>query len=336
MELDIEIDYGISGDGKTNKTEKPKIDELGEIGLFKDADLKELESLIASGVVMNLSAGQALLKAGQLNPKVYFLIEGQLKLYNEASKNKAFGVIDMGQGAGFMSAIEQKPSPESVVASEDSRVLVMDLGNLIAMSNKSHAVAKNFAVILFQYIRGQYYLPLDGSANGKHTGRISYIDELTGLHNKRWLNRMLPRLIMRASKDQKPFSVILCDIDKFKTFNEDFGESLENQALVTVAQIMLENARPTDMIARYDLDAFLLILPETDIQGARALATRLRDAVCKTNIVIPNECVLPPVTMSFGLKQLKGFVSESLFVEQAKQVLQKAKKSGGNWISDDE
>jgi diguanylate cyclase (GGDEF)-like protein len=278
-----------------------------------------------------LKGGQKLLDVGQLNSRVYFLIEGQLRLFDSATSTKAFGLVDMGQSAAMLSAVEQKPSPEAIIASEDCRVLVVELNTLVAMSSKSREVAHNFSVLLIKCLRGEHYLAYDGSA-GTNVGRISYVDELTGLHNNRWLRRIMPRLIMRHSKDRKALSLIMCDIDKFKTFNEDFGESLENQALSTVAQLMMENARPTDMIVRYELDVFLLLLPDTDLTGARQLATRIQEVVSKKYITIPNECVLPPVTMSFGVTQLKGFVSDEVLMGEVKVALEEAKKHGGNWV----
>ena len=331
MELDIEIDLGIVGDGNSAKREDVNPEELADVELFKDANIKDIEPFLASCFVLVLKGGQKLLDVGQLNSRVYFLVEGQLRLFDSAANNKAFGLVDIGQSAGMLSAVEQKPSPEAIIASEDSRVLAVELNTLVAMSSKSREVAHNLSVSLIKCIRGEHYIAYDGSA-GTNVGRISYVDELTGLHNNRWLKRIMPRLIMRHSKDQKPLSLIMCDIDKFKTFNEDFGESLENQALSTVAQLMMENARPTDMIVRYELDVFLLLLPDTDLTGAKQLATRIQEVVSKADIIIPNECVLPPVTMSFGVTQLKGFVSDEIIISEAKIVLEDAKKHGGNWV----
>lgn len=331
MELDIKLDLGLTGDGKISEPEPVNIKELAEIGLFHGADVAALEKPLSSCVMLTLVPGQKLVSIGQLNPKVFFLIDGQLKLYTEASVNKPIGIVDVGQSAGLISAIKELPSTESIVASEQSRVLVMGIDTLKLLIMQSHPLASRFALMLMQCARGEHYVPTDGSAAGKG-GHIGYVDELTGLHNQRWIEKMLSRLIMRHSKEDKPLSVIMCDIDKFKDFNKDFGEMLENQALSTVAQIMLANVRPTDMIARFDLDVFLLLLPDTDISGAKMLAIRLQEVVSKTDIVIPSECVLPPVTMSFGVAQLKGFVSDEVFISDVKVALDGAKKSGGNWV----
>ena len=150
MELDIELDLGIVGDGKSAEREDVNPEELADVELFKDANIKEIEPFLASCIVLVLKGGQKLLDVGQLNSRVYFLIEGQLRLFDSATNNKAFGLVDMGQSAGMLSAVEQKPSPEAIIASEDSRVLVVELNTLVAMSSKSHEVAHNLSVSLIK------------------------------------------------------------------------------------------------------------------------------------------------------------------------------------------
>jgi diguanylate cyclase (GGDEF)-like protein len=120
---------------------------------------------------------------------------------------------------------------------------------------------------------------------------------------------------------------MMFDIDQFMTFHADFGEEVANQALYTIAQLLVENVRPTDLYARYQEDKFLVVLPDTDLEGAKVLATRIQEVIRETQISIPGECLLPPLTASCGLVQMQAFVSAGKLLEDVEAAMKRAKEA---------
>ena len=101
-------------------------------------------------------------------------------------------------------------------------------------------------------------------------------DGLTGLYNQRYFYSRLREEIERAARNQKPLSVIFCDLDSFKSFNDVNGHGMGDQALKEVSRIITESKRAIDIAARYGGEEFAIILPETDTSGAQIIAHRIR------------------------------------------------------------
>ena len=145
----------------------------------------------------------------------------------------------------------------------------------------------------------------------------SNIDSVTGLYNQRWLDGVLERQIMRSATDSKPLSVLAIAVDDFSEFKKEFGGELADHAFAVVGQVIAASVRPTDMVARHDSDRFVVVLPETDMQGAEVAATRIREAVAQTEIEIPGACRLPPLNVVTGKVQMTAFVAARKLVDDA-------------------
>ncbi|SVD27574.1 uncharacterized protein METZ01_LOCUS380428, partial [marine metagenome] len=117
---------------------------------------------------------------------------------------------------------------------------------------------------------------------------FSFVDDLTGLHNRRWLNDLLPRQVSRASMSGESLSVGMIDIDHFKSFNDTYGHQAGDFVLAAVAKCLVDNLRPTDLSARYGGEEFTMICPQTNIEGAITAAERMCKSVSLLNLVTPN------------------------------------------------
>jgi diguanylate cyclase (GGDEF)-like protein len=109
--------------------------------------------------------------------------------------------------------------------------------------------------------------------------RLSITDALTGLYNTRHFYDELNREIERSHRYEEKFSIILCDIDNFKSVNDELGHQAGDEVLCSVADILTSTARMTDTVARYGGEEFILILPETTKDKAEALAERIRISI---------------------------------------------------------
>lgn len=129
--------------------------------------------------------------------------------------------------------------------------------------------------------------------------RLSITDPLTGMYNRRYLMDQLHRELDRAQRYQHPLSLMLCDVDHFKRINDTHGHQTGDEVLIRFAQSLRQSLRDTDWIARYGGEEFVVVLPETTIANATAVAERCRTSLAATPYQIADAIV--PVTASFGV-----------------------------------
>ncbi len=158
-------------------------------------------------------------------------------------------------------------------------------------------------------------------------------DPLTGLNNLRYFQNSLQTEIGRAHRHKRSFALLIVDIDYFKTFNDANGHQMGNVILKEVANIIKSSVRGDGICARYGGEEFAMILPETDAEGGKAVAERIRSNVEKT--IFPGQDNQPQknLTVSVGGATFpqNGSVASELF-ERADQALYKAKNSGRNRV----
>jgi diguanylate cyclase (GGDEF)-like protein len=164
--------------------------------------------------------------------------------------------------------------------------------------------------------------------------KLANVDGLTGLANRRYLDKYLQVEIGRSIRNSHALAVILCDVDYFKKFNDSFGHLEGDDCLKTVAKSMKEMCRrSSDLVARYGGEEFAVVLPDTDIKGASQLAQALCDGIANLKIKHP-ESDHGVVTVSMGVYACIpdiAFEAESV-LKFADEALYKAKKSGRNKI----
>lgn len=161
--------------------------------------------------------------------------------------------------------------------------------------------------------------------------RLSIIDELTHLYNRRGFFEMGHREVERAKRFGKPLSAIMLDIDHFKQFNDRYGHAIGDKVLEEVATRCSLRLRKVDIFGRYGGEEFSVLLPETKIADARITAERLRYHT--SHEPISTEFGLLSVTISLGIAIFKGdTMGLEELLEHADQALYKAKESGRNRV----
>lgn len=161
---------------------------------------------------------------------------------------------------------------------------------------------------------------------------LTYIDAQTCIPNRRFFNEHLPREWKRALRDQKLISLIMIDIDKFKVFNDTFGHQAGDSAIAQVATALYKVVkRPGDLVARYGGEEFVVILPDTDLTGARRIADLMLQSVEGLNINHPFSSD-SRLTISLGLACVRPDDNESPedLIGAADGALYQAKEAGGN------
>jgi diguanylate cyclase (GGDEF)-like protein len=161
------------------------------------------------------------------------------------------------------------------------------------------------------------------------TSEASRRDGLTGLLNKQTFHLYLAPNLARCKDLHAPLSVGLLDLDGFKKIIDGVGPAAGDQVLKELAVLVRNAVRPTDVLARYDDDAFGLILPLTNLLGARVVGERLRNLVADHSFVIDDRKL--PVTVSVGMAERRGGTEEAdALVARAEKAIGQAKQMGRN------
>jgi diguanylate cyclase (GGDEF)-like protein/PAS domain S-box-containing protein len=174
-------------------------------------------------------------------------------------------------------------------------------GMVSALSYQTEAYTPDDLKLL-GHLAAHAAVALDNTRLFSELQRLVIIDDLTGTFNRRHFFEVARLEFERARRYRRPLTVIMLDIDHFKDVNDRLGHLIGDQVLRVVAQRCRENLRDSDVIGRYSGEEFVLLLPETNIEGARRMAERLKVAIGDIPIFAHHETVL--VTISIGIADL--------------------------------
>jgi len=160
--------------------------------------------------------------------------------------------------------------------------------------------------------------------------RMTIVDGLTQIHNKRYLFEALEKELIRARRYERDLSVLMFDIDFFKRINDQYGHLAGDHVLRELARIVQDRIRRDEVFARYGGEEFVIVLPETSLAGAVALAENLRERVGSHGFSFQGEQI--PVTISIGCALLQDDKAATDLIQRADEKLYQAKRSGRNRV----
>ena len=158
--------------------------------------------------------------------------------------------------------------------------------------------------------------------------REAEVDGLTGISNRRHLERRLDEEIERSRRSGSGFSLLFADLDDFKAINDEHGHLLGDDALKLVARMLYENARRVDIIARYGGEEFVVLMPDTDPEGARVFYERVREDLAQSS----REELGLVVRLSAGAVGSRGAESAGELLQKADGAMYEAKRRGKDRI----
>ncbi len=166
--------------------------------------------------------------------------------------------------------------------------------------------------------------------------KLSFYDSLTGLENRRRFDQILNREWNRAIREQKELSIIMLDVDNFKSYNDNYGHINGDECLKRLAKSLLSTVkRSCDSVARYGGEEFIVLLPSTHNKGAIEVAENIRKNIEAMNIVHEYSGISNRLTVSLGVNTVIPSISTSQmdFIEKADQALYSAKHIQKNIVS---
>jgi len=157
---------------------------------------------------------------------------------------------------------------------------------------------------------------------------LSMIDPLTGVYNRLGYMEGIAREYARLKRHGGSLSVVVFDLDHFKSINDQFGHATGDKVLTSVAALLRKHVRGVDLICRYGGEEFVLVMPETDLEGAVTVAEKLRTVIAASQFRFKDTPV--PVTMSCGIASFRGEDTIDDVFERADRALYCAKNQGRN------
>jgi diguanylate cyclase (GGDEF)-like protein len=165
----------------------------------------------------------------------------------------------------------------------------------------------------------------------QNLSHLALEDPLTQLLNRRGLENALHVSLAQAARGQLPTAAVMVGIDHSKEMNSNFGSDKGDQIIRLVARHLQRLSRGSDAVARIGGDEFLLILPQTDLDGARTLAERIRTEISERPLVVSQQRI--PVTVSIGVAGTYGDVDLDKLSQEADRAMQLAKHGGRNRVA---
>jgi diguanylate cyclase (GGDEF)-like protein len=161
--------------------------------------------------------------------------------------------------------------------------------------------------------------------------KLASTDPLTGVWNRRYLFTLAEQELNRANRYNRPFSILIIDIDHFKRINDTYGHSVGDEAIIFLSQTVLNCLRKVDFFGRLGGEEFMAFLPETDTDAAVMVAERIRESIEKTVVSAKGKQL--SMTVCIGVASYKfGEETIELIMQRSDEALYQAKRQGRNQV----
>ncbi len=307
-------------------------ESLDGFAMLEGVGLTARRELLASSQLRRLEAGDVIIEQGKHSECMYLVLEGELGVHLDSVETDPVAMIGAGETVGELSVLDGTDASAHVVARGPCKLLAVQEEGFWQLTNVSHAFAVNLLIKLAARLRANNATVSRNVQKRRQYERAAMFDGLTGIHNRRWLDETLHRMVRRHEKSHGHLSLSLIDIDHFKSFNDRYGHAAGNHVLTVVASTLATNLRPTDLVARFGGEEFVIIFPDTELDAARCAAERVREAVSKQELSMPDGTRLPPVTISMGVAELWSGATVPNVLKTADFAMYRAKQAGRNRV----
>jgi len=162
---------------------------------------------------------------------------------------------------------------------------------------------------------------------------LASTDPMTKLYNRRYFSKISVHTLDLAIRDNKPIATVMLDIDKFKTINDTYGHAVGDEVIIALANLLKTHQRQSDIVCRYGGEEFVVLLPNTSIDGASVVANNIKESVEKYTIKLDTTTELK-FTISLGVSKvnIENEKNIELALKRADEALYEAKDSGRNRV----
>lgn len=306
---------------------------LEGLELFRGVHADDVQDLLQRCDRRDLEEGELLLSPDSENEYVFVVLSGSLSVHVGSLDTPILATMEVGACVGEMSIIEDRDPSAYVIAAEPTHLLLIHQTVLWDMVNASHEFAKNLLVVMSERVRSHNRVIAHSFGELKKIERRAKTDALTGLGNRHTMEETFLREINRCTRDERPVSLVMIDVDYFKEFNDEYGHIAGDRVLSAVAKILTNQFRPRDLLVRYGGDEFAVLVPEVDEQQAVTIADRVRESVCGSTGDGSDSLIKIPIRISMGVAELSKDMTLEKLIRAADEALYRAKHAGRNLVS---
>ena len=310
----------------------PDVDDLARFEMLEGVSLAVRKELLHTAEERHLAVGDIIIRQGDANSTMFLLITGELAVHLDAVDHEALTVISAGEVVGELSLLDGSVASAFVIAHTPCTVLAVGEEAFWTITRDSHAFAVKLLVKLAERLRANNNAVSTSVRKRRMFERAAMFDGLTGIHNRRWLDETLHRLVNRHEHEHEALSVSLIDIDHFKKFNDTYGHDAGDHVLTAVARTLANTLRPTDLVARFGGEEFVIIFPDTNLDEAIRVAESVRAAVALETMAMDDGRKLPSVTISMGVAELQEGQTVPTILKIADAAMYRAKRAGRNRV----
>lgn len=306
---------------------------LAGLELFQGVQPDDVQNLLQECERRDIATGETLLSPGKRNEHVYVVLSGELTVHVGSADSPVLTTMEVGACAGEMSIIEDRDPSAFVIAAEPTHLLVIHKDVLWNLVDVSHEFSKNLLMVLSERVRTHNHFIAASIGDWRKLERHAVTDALTGLGNRHAMEETFPREVQRCIQDETPVSLIMIDVDCFKSFNDKFGHVAGDRALAAVANVLGKQFRPRDHLVRYGGDEFAVLLPGVNRTEAVTIAERARDSVSGSTGASKDSLIQIPVRISMGVADIHIDGTYENLLKDADAALYRAKNAGRDTVS---
>ncbi len=300
---------------------------LESSALFDRLTSRTKLALLSAASTRRLAPGERALVTGELNTSLYVISEGVMDVVLPGI-DVPHVRLGPGECLGELSLLDGKPISADVVAVEATVLLELDHLQVWSLIDSSATFARNLLRVLAGRVRHDHAALAEASGERRRFERLSMVDGLTTLHNRRWFDEMFPLQVVRLLREGRRGALIMADADRFKDLNDRHGHAVGDAALRRIGKAILAGLRPGDLLARYGGEEFAALVADADEDAAMDIADRLRREVSASASEGAPQC-----TMSLGVAQIASHEPFEALVKRADAALFRAKQAGRNRVS---
>lgn len=313
-----------------------EISFLHSVDIFSTLDNDELT--IVRRYLRNVTChpDEAVFHQSDDESDLYIVREGTVLIRVRASEGVEVEIAQLGEGDFFgeMSLFEDEPRSATCVMTEGGRLFRLRKSDFFSLTSEHPETAikvmSKMASITAGRLQNTSAFLTDLVQWGEGARRRAITDDLTGLHNRRYLDDALDEQLAQAKVSGDQFSLIMMDLDKFHAINDVYGQQFGDEVIAAVAPPVADSIGETDIAARYGGDEFVIILPGRSAEESLEIAEQVRTSVERLQITSPNGTYVS-VTTSQGIAEYPSHAKDvEALKEFADKALYAAKEAGRN------
>ena len=280
---------------------------MKQVQIFSDLSDEELKWIEEVLHVRELDEGDVLFREGDPGGELFVVEAGSVAILVQLADGSELEIVELSRGNFFgeMSVFEKEPRSATCQAKTQCRLLSLheqDLHRLIqAVPGRAGKIMRRMLSVTRQRLEDTGEFLSDMVEWGESARKRAITDELTGLHNRRYLDEAFQEQFHRAKESGEPFAVVMVDLDRFREINESYSHETGDRVIVAASEVFRVHLRDGDIAARYGGDEFTFIMPATNAETAMKIGENIRRDVRKLDLLKKYTGPVQGVTTSQGI-----------------------------------